>query len=214
MKGDNLGRYPEEISRRLIALGERRDINWLVYNPIEFARYFIYAHSTRDAVADAVIRTVPEAQSFVDVGGGTGTYAAALKKRGRRVTACEKSPIGRLASLVQGVRSRPFDLASDVKLPDADVAMCFEVAEHVPASLGDNLIAVLARYPLVLFTAAHPGQTGLGHINEQPMDYWLTRFASHGMTKDDARSEQIVTAFRDLEAPWWLVENAVVLERR
>lgn len=36
--------------------------------------------------------------------------------------------------------------------------------------------------PLVLFTAAHSGQGGQGHINEQSRAYWIDRFEKHGMT--------------------------------
>lgn len=34
--------------------------------------------------------------------------------------------------------------------------------------------------PVVLFSAAAPGQGGLGHVNEQWPAYWVERFERHG----------------------------------
>ena len=61
-----------------------------------------------------------------------------------------------------------------------DLALCIEVAEHLRAERGDELIEYLcARADSVLFSAAVPGQGGTGHINEQPQSYWHARFAEH-----------------------------------
>jgi SAM-dependent methyltransferase len=215
MQGYDLGRVLERTTRGLSCVGRRLSLDWLVYNPIEFYRYHLYARSAQDAVADAIIETFPDASSFVDVGAGTGTFAAALKRRGRRVAACEWSPWGRLFGLAQGIRAERFDLRrlDPAPYPQADVAYCFEVAEHLPAVLGDRLVVYLAHYPVVVFSAAHPEQGGHEHINEQPKTYWVERFAAQGMVQDDARGARLVERFASKQAPWWLVDNTMVLAR-
>ena len=40
--------------------------------------------------------------------------------------------------------------------------------------------------PVVVFSAATPGQTGTGHINEQWPVYWQSAFHEHGMVALDA----------------------------
>lgn len=61
-----------------------------------------------------------------------------------------------------------------------DIAQCIEVAEHLPQSSAATLVESLTRHaPLVIFSAAPPGQGGRGHLNEQPYAYWRDLFAQH-----------------------------------
>lgn len=115
----------------------------------------------------------------------------------------------------QGVDCRPFDLnltpAAD--LPKIfDVAYCFEVAEHLPAPLGERLVTFLASLaPVVVFSAAHPGQGGTGHINEQPKHYWIERFQHAGLTYQIAMTEQVAAGFESHKVPGdWLKANVLV----
>jgi SAM-dependent methyltransferase len=212
LRGENLGPRLEKLNRRMERLGRILGIRWLAYNPVRFYRWHVYAQDSRQAVVDAILSSFPEARSFADIGAGTGTYAAELRRRGVRVVACEKALFGRAFAYWQGLRSRSFDLSRSepARLPRTDVAYCLEVAEHVPPDLGDRLVAYLAHFPIVVFSAAHPGQGGEDHINEQPKDYWIERFARCGMKVDPASTDRIVTAFRVSDAPWWLIDNAMV----
>jgi SAM-dependent methyltransferase len=206
------------VGRRLSVLGERLNIHWLVYNPI----HFMHFHEAAVANAPGVMRTFdalfPSARRYLDVGAGSGAYAAEAQRRGHTVVACEHSPKGRKLANKLGVDIRPFDLAKD---PPADVgaafdlAYCFEVAEHLPPDLGDRLVQYVAsQAPLVVFTAAHPGQGGTGHINEQPQSYWIERFARFGMKHNAELSARVAEMFRAEQlSAWWLIDNAMVFER-
>jgi len=215
LRGEYLGRRIEKLNRGMELLGELLGVRWLAYNPIRFYRWHLFAQDTKAGVAESILSTFPEARSFADIGAGTGTYAAELRRRGVRTVACENALFGRAFSYWQRLRSRPFDLTQQppAELPPTDVAYCLEVAEHLPPELGDRLVGYLARFPTVLFTAAHPGQGGDDHINEQPKDYWIERFARDGMELDPERTERVVAAFRDSGSPWWLVDNAMVFRR-
>jgi hypothetical protein len=49
-----------------------------------------------------------------------------------------------------------------------DLALCLEVAEHLPAAAGDSLVRRLASVGArILFSAAIPGQGGRNHVNEK-----------------------------------------------
>ena len=62
-----------------------------------------------------------------------------------------------------------------------DLAVCLEVAEHLPESRAAGLVADLTSMaPCVLFSAAVPGPTGTNHINSQYLPYWIELFKRHG----------------------------------
>jgi SAM-dependent methyltransferase len=67
-----------------------------------------------------------------------------------------------------------------------DLVMSLEVAEHLPPAAADDFVASLTRLaPVVLFSAAIPGQRGEGHLNEQWPAYWAERFAANGFAVAD-----------------------------
>ena len=41
--------------------------------------------------------------------------------------------------------------------------------------------------PIVIFSAAHPGQGGTNHVNEQPFEYWAEKFKKHGYNSIEIR---------------------------
>ena len=120
-------------------------------------------------------------------------------------------------ALRQGVDCRRFDLSLDPPCDvdgSFDVAYCFEVAEHLPAQFGDRLVEfITAKAANVVFTAAAPGQIGLGHINCQPKEYWIERFESSDFQYCDALTEYAVWNFRDQEVIYWLINNVMIFSR-
>ena len=80
------------------------------------------------------------------------------------------------------------DLKQPVSLDKTyNLAVCLEVAEHLPASVADVLVKSLTRAaPVVLFSAALPLQGGSHHINEQWPAYWEEKFRAQGYVPVDA----------------------------
>ena len=204
------------LGRRLSLLGEKLNIHWLIYNPIHFMHFHEQAMENAPGVMRALAQVFPQAQRYLDVGAGSGGFAAVAQRQGRMVVACEHNAKGRKLAEKQGVDCRPFNLMED---PPArvdgpfDLAYCFEVAEHLPPELGEKLVRFIAgAAPLAVFTAAHPGQGGTGHINEQPKSYWIERFETAGMRHNPELSQRVAAAFRAEGVPGtWLIENVVVL---
>lgn len=62
-----------------------------------------------------------------------------------------------------------------------DLALCLEVAEHLQPEDGLALVDRITELaPVVVFSAAIPGQGGIGHVNEQWPQYWADRFIDRG----------------------------------
>src|SRR4051794_23205037 len=200
-------RLADLLGTRASRLGERRGWDWLVYNPLTMWSYHRLARADAGPVMAPVREGFPAAHELVDVGAGSGADAAAAARRSASVVALERSRAGRAMATLQRVRTAPFDL-SDAAPPAqrADLAYCFEVAEHLPPELGDRLVAFLAASaPVVVFTAAHPGQGGYGHVNEQPPSYWSERFRAAGLEESRGEADELRRVFRSngVHAPWF-----------
>jgi hypothetical protein len=190
-------------------LGERFGIDLLTYNPLRMRQYHRYATENAPGVIASLRKCFPEARRYADVGSGSGAYVAEAGRQGLDAVGCERSRVGRALASRQGARCVPFDLTEEppASLPwTPDLASSFEVAEHLPEQLGTELVAFLARTaPVIVFSAAHPGQGGTGHINEQPPEYWRSRFERHGMRPDGETAERLRNNFGEegVVAPWF-----------
>ena len=156
-----------------------------------------------DQQSAAIDDVFSDVRTVIDVGAGSGATAAQAARTGKRVQACEKSRVGRLIGRMQGVRGVPFDLRKEKPAEidgPADLAYCFEVAEHLPQELGDRLVTFVAGLaPIIVFSAAQPGQGGLAHINEQPLTYWRDRFCESGCEFDPGLDRAVPS---EREEPW------------
>jgi hypothetical protein len=117
----------------------------------------------------------------------------------------------------QGVDCRDFDLrlaSAGVAVEGSDLTYSFEVAEHLPAPLGDALIEFLTHVaPTVVFTAAQPGQGGTAHINEQPREYWHDRFAANGFVERQDLTTRLSAAFEERGVQgFWFARNVGVYQ--
>ena len=213
--------FPQRLSdaagARISHVGEWLGVDWLIYNPLTFRNFHRAALQSAPGVTRTFRTLFPSARRYLDVGAGSGAYAAELTRAGLECRACEYSAVARRMARKQGVDCRPFDLTrdppTDVDGP-FDVAYSFEVAEHVPEPIGQKLVEfIAAQAPLVVFTAAAPGQLGMGHINCQPRSYWIEQFARCGMRHRPDLTELAVAAFTREEVVWWLVNNVMVFVR-
>lgn len=114
--------------------------------------------------------------SAIDIGGGTGEWAAAAGA----ATVVDFDVPSELR--VTGPEHLDADLVNGWPCAGYELAICLEVAEHLPPTSAEALVEGLAQANMVLFSAATPGQVGVGHINCRPHDYWHDLFARHGKT--------------------------------
>lgn len=111
------------------------------------------------------------------------------------------------------------DLTSDapIKLPDdakIDLALCMEVAEHLPEEHADRLVMTLcAKADIVLFSAAIPHQQGEGHVNEQWQTYWSKLFAKYGYVGKQYHDNPVRwTNYEQIDL--WYRQNTVLYMRK
>ena len=161
------------------------------------------------AVLPLLFELAPVA-SVVDVGCGDGAWlAVALACGVGEVLGLEGPWIedARLKIAPQRLRrvrlDRPFGL--DRRF---DLAMSLEVAEHLPPERGESFVEELTRLaPLVLFSAAIPGQGGVHHVNEQWPDYWVRLFAARGYRAIDALRCRV---WDDPTVAFWYKQNLLI----
>jgi SAM-dependent methyltransferase len=139
------------------------------------------------AVLPIVLQLLP-ATSAVDFGCGRGTWLKACLENGvETVLGLDGDYVALDKLLINPNLFRTVDLKQSVRLDRTfDLALCVEVAEHLPEKSARPLVESLAAAaPTVLFSAALPGQGGTSHVNEQWPAYWERLFAEQGMRKHD-----------------------------
>jgi SAM-dependent methyltransferase len=129
----------------------------------------------------------------IDVGCATGYWLAAFASAGvETVRGLDGDYVDRTSLLIDQVSFTSHDLRR-LPLPvddHYDLAVCLEVAEHLPAMVARSLVAELVRLaPAVLFSAAIPGQgahgRAVGHVNERWQSYWAELFESYDYRQID-----------------------------
>ena len=122
-------------------------------------------------------------RSVVDVGCGTGIWLSIFQEQGvTDVLGVDGAWVPESERAIPKTLFWEHDLTQTLKLDRTfDLALCLEVAEHLPASAAPHLVESLTRLAaIVVFSAAIPFQGGDGHVNEQWPSYWVTLFAAHG----------------------------------
>lgn len=124
-----------------------------------------------------------EHSSVVDFGCGTGTWLWAAGRLGStELLGIDGEYVPRELLMIPQEDFLAHNLELPVRLPKKyDLALSMEVAEHLPESAADVFVeSICQSSDTVLFSAAHPGQGGDGHVNEQCKEYWICKFAVHG----------------------------------
>ena len=151
--------------------------------------------------------------SVVDVGGGIGVWLDECKKQlGANFSygfVLDGNYIDDEEKLVSKDEFIECDLENKLNLDDKfDLVICLEVAEHLPKERAEGFVEDLTKLgDLVLFSAAMPYQGGNGHLNEQPVSYWIELFARRGYEAYDIIRPNI---YMDQNIPFWYRNNIMV----
>jgi SAM-dependent methyltransferase len=179
------------------------------YSPEYFAIF------TRGAIQSAeivlpLLKSWLKITSVADFGCGTGAWLSVWRQLGvREIVGCDGSYVELASLLFDPSRFIAADLTGAVRLGRRfDLVQSLEVAEHLPAVAAPSFVATLvAHAPVVLFSAASPGQGGEHHVNEQPLEHWRTLFRKHDFRLVDALRPRLVG---QRQVPPWYRYNSVL----
>ncbi|CAN5306315.1 hypothetical protein BH11PLA2_BH11PLA2_30680 [soil metagenome] len=167
---------------------------------------------TADLVAP-LVTTLLQPQSILDVGCGNGVWLGAFHRTGvTDILGLDGDYIDRSALQMPPECFHAADLSQAFKLDRIfDLAVSLEVGEHLPESHAEAFVdSITAHAPAVLFSAAIPGQGGVGHINEQWPSYWMAKFARHGFVAYDAVRPKV---WHNPDVVYWYAQNVILYVR-
>jgi len=160
-----------------------------------------------------ILQTITPIHAVLDVGCARGTWLRQWREQGvLDIVGLDGDYVDRARLEIDPGCFRVHDLSERFSLGrQFDLAQCLEVAEHLPPSRAPTLVDDLtAHAPVVLFSAAPPGQGGEHHINEQPAAYWQALFARRGFRAIDCLRPLLA---RDPRVSAWYRYNLVVYAR-
>ena len=154
-----------------------------------------------------------EPRSVVDVGCGIGTWLSVFREYGvERIIGLDGPHIDPSLLKVPREFFIPVNLAEPFRVKEEfDLAVCLEVAEHLPRRSADGFVKSLVQLaPVIVFSAGIPLQGGTHHINEQWPAYWEDRFHEHNYRMLDPIRGQI---WKNGRVDWWYRQNVVMCVR-
>lgn len=149
-------------------------------------------------------------KSVVDVGCGEGHWLAVAMQMGASYgLGLDGEYVDRSRLVVPHHNFRAIDLSRTFRLERSfDLAISLEVAEHLdPGSENEFVASIIALAPIVLFSAAIPGQGGTDHRNEQWPSHWAGLFARHGFVCVDLVRPRL---WHDQRVEFWYRQNTLL----
>lgn len=153
--------------------------------------------------------------SVIDVGCGSGEILNAISQTGVETFGYDNSSAALDLCREKGLEVARLDLESDtISARQADIVISTEVAEHIPECFADSYVSFLASTaPLVIMTAAPPGQGGTDHVNEQSNAYWIDKFKASGFRCDPKEIEDLRRDWRDRGVDHDRAGNVLIFHR-
>lgn len=184
------------------------DTKSLIYDKL-FYMYNRYGSvMSARSILGFILKKLP-CKSLIDFGCGIGTWLWVAQNYGvNEIVGIDGDYVSRNMLMIPEKFFQSADLSQPFEVSKKyDMAMSLEVAEHLPLESADDFVASLCNSSdIVLFSAAHPGQGGDGHINEQPKEYWVEKFAKHNYKPIEIK--QFFTDDEKIEL--WYRENIVL----
>ena len=95
-----------------------------------------------------------------------------------------------------------------------DMALCIEVLEHIEEKYAKVAIENICRSSdRLVVSIAREWQTGLGHVNLKPIEYWIQKFGWHGFRVDNTTTLDVRERMGDGYHLGWLTNNLLILEK-
>jgi 2-polyprenyl-3-methyl-5-hydroxy-6-metoxy-1,4-benzoquinol methylase len=182
-----------------------------VFTRVYDADFFLEGNQSKTDSADKVARIITEIFSFssvFDIGCGMGIFSEPFLRLGKDVLGCDLSVDG-LALSSKEFTVFQADVTKPIRLNRKyDLVLCFEVAEHIPKKYSRQLVEnCAANGKQIIFTAAPPGQPGIGHINGQPYEFWINLFAEKNFIFQRELTERVRHQMKQEQVVHWIANN-------
>ncbi len=186
---------------------------------MEILHHYNNDHNTTSAleIVPYILELLPaKPKSVLDVGCGVAQWLKVFKNNGiETVLGIDGVHVPSEKIMVDpNTEFKVFDLRDIKNLnleTQFDLALCLEVAEHLPKETAEDLVDFLTRSTdIIIFSAAVIGQTGENHINEQNPDYWRKYFRLKGFIMLDAFREKF---WNNPKVNWWYRQNMYLVVR-
>jgi len=146
-------------------------------------------------------------KEVVDIGCGSGLYVNSLRDQKIKAVGYDINPI------VEGKKDLSKKSIFDIN-HKSELIICLEVAEHIETKHNDEIVKSLYNNlkpgGTLIFTAAFPGQQGIGHINCQPKEYWLEKFTDIGLTRNTkAENNWEKTMSKERHMGWFRINKLI-----
>ena len=150
-------------------------------------------------------------KSVIDLGCGVGTFLSASKNifNTTNLYGIEGDYVNKDYLVMDSKIIHSYDLEKRYKSNKKyDLAISLEVAEHLSPKRADSFVEDLTNLSdIILFSAAVPKQTGVGHINEQPHSYWIKKFKKKDYILYDIVRPKI---WSKRKIPYWYRNNVFI----
>lgn len=157
-------------------------------------------------------------KTIIDIGCGVGTFLSVCKEQ-YKMNVCGIDGPWVPKDLLKIDEDEFYCIDINMELDDyssrlwrcdpADAAICLEVAEHINEQRSDLLVKFICTHcNFALFSAAIPGQTGQGHINEQWPSFWASLFKKYGFLMFDVLRTKL---WFDDDIPAWYRQNSFIV---
>lgn len=190
-----------------------RRLRRVVGTPFDDVDYPSWLSGSRESAAVLVPLMMEEIapRSVVDVGCGLGAWLAVFAEHGvHDVVGLDGPWVDQKLLEIDAAAFRVADLAEPLDLGRRfDLALCLEAAHLLEPPSAERLVLSLTSLSdVVVFSAAIPGQGGLGHVNEQWPGFWAELFAEHSYVATDPFRLRV---WEDPDVKWWFAQNTVCL---
>lgn len=150
-----------------------------------------------------------------DLGCGCAVYSHFFAARGVEVLSIDGVLPPPEESFPSRIEIRDLTVPFDNVWGAFDLAICLEVAEHIPEAACDSFLDNLTRFsPRLALSAAPPNQGGHHHVNEQPKRYWVEKLAARGFVYDRAATGRLVERLKRDRPPFmWMGQHISIYEQ-
>lgn len=182
------------------------------YYTAEFYRELAVAQESARDVLPIVFECI-KPLSVIDIGCGTGHWLVAARELGvKEILGVDGAWVDKAELAIPAENFIAKDLTAALNLRRRfDLALSFEVGEHLPESAARTFVQSLcAASDVVAFSAAIPGQGGRHHLNEQWPSYWANLFRELEYDCFDYLRPRI---WDNPRVEWYYAQNSLIFVR-